>query len=175
MTSGSVICAFIKRFKRTFFRVTIYFLAETSRNEAETRRLGQDRIYLRPHVAYVLTVMGQPRITSAWSRAGIFPAWTCATLPHCVGARRLSHAWTRTPQKPCAIAWLCASRLGGLWSTKEREERIHMDGPVLHDYRLVPSGLRLGWSGIHVSRKHSNARRAIIPRLALSPVWTSSW
>lgn len=156
--------------------MTKYFLTETSRNEAETRRLGQDRLYLCPHGASVLTVLCPPRITSTWSRAEMFPAWTCATLPHSVGARRLSHMGTRPPQTPCAIAWLCASRLGGLWSTKAREEeRLHMDGTVPRAYRLVPSGLRVAWSDIRVSRKHSNARRAIIPRLALSPVWTSSW
>ena len=78
-------------------------------------------------------------------------------------------------QKPCSIAWRYAARLGGFWSPKAREEaRRPMDGAALRDYRFVPSGLRSPWSGVRVSRKHSNARRAIIPRFALSPVWTSS-
>jgi hypothetical protein len=66
------------------------------------------------------------------------------------------------------------TRLGGLLPTKEREE-----------YRIknctIPSGSclalyrdRLLLPVERVSRKSANARRAIMPRFALSPVWTSS-
>ena len=98
----------------------------------------------------------------------------CYSLTPCRCQKATVRGRGPTP-KPCSIVWLYAARRGGLWSPKAgEEERRHMDGSALRDYRFVPSGVRSRCSGVGVSRKHANARRAIIPRFALSPVWTSS-
>ena len=48
------------------------------------------------------------------------------------------------------------------------------DGVVASDVRSVSYSVRPLASVARVSRNSAKARRAIIPRFALSPVWTSS-
>jgi hypothetical protein len=67
------------------------------------------------------------------------------------------------------------TRLGGLLPTKEREEYRRKNWPMPSAARFVLYSDRLRLPVARVSRKSSNARRAIMPRFALSPVWTSSW
>jgi hypothetical protein len=70
---------------------------------------------------------------------------------------------------------LSMSRLGGLLPTKKREEYRIKNWTIPNAARFVLYSDRLRLPVKRVSRKSSNARRAIMPRFALSPVWTSSW
>jgi hypothetical protein len=62
---------------------------------------------------------------------------------------------------------------GGLWQAEHA--RGPTDGPVPSGARGVPYRARALVPGAWVSRQSAQARRAIMPRWALSPVWTSSW
>jgi hypothetical protein len=60
-------------------------------------------------------------------------------------------------------------------SDRREHARGKTNGVVLSDARGVSYRVHPLGSVVWVSRNSAKARRAIIPRFALSPVWTSSW
>jgi hypothetical protein len=60
-------------------------------------------------------------------------------------------------------------------SDRREHARGKTNGVVSSDVRSVSYSVRPLASVARVSRNSAQARRAIIPRFALSPVWTSSW
>jgi hypothetical protein len=60
-------------------------------------------------------------------------------------------------------------------SDRREPTRGKTHGVVRSDARGVSYSVRPLVSVARVSRNSAQARRAIIPRFALSPVWTSSW
>jgi len=66
-------------------------------------------------------------------------------------------------------------RLGGIVSGRRGKTRGHINGRAWSDARGVPYSARVLGPVARLSKNSSKARRAIMPRFALSPVWTSSW